>query len=231
MFFKHPHSNKSVTVKRTQLPILPGFAMTAHKAQGKTIPNCVVNLTGCRGTESPYVMLSRVTALSGLVILTPFPKSTICCHRSEDTRAEFRRLDYLALKTIIASGTETEVARASGLLSKSFGPKAQARELSAIQTEGQDAAMAVDKLQQSNAVLIGPYVRRGKISITAADASASTSVAAMHLPPGGHGVPLFPDAPNIAGPSRAVPKPSRTPPKQKLDDTSAPKSRAKRRKT
>jgi ATP-dependent exoDNAse (exonuclease V) alpha subunit len=58
---KHAYSKGSISIKRTQLPVLPAFAITAHKSQGKTYSACVVNLTGCRGTESPYVMLSRVT--------------------------------------------------------------------------------------------------------------------------------------------------------------------------
>ncbi|KAJ7086284.1 hypothetical protein C8R43DRAFT_832243, partial [Mycena crocata] len=73
--------------------------ITAHKAQGKTLKACVVNFTACFGTESPYVMVSRVTSLEGLVILTPFAKSVIQCHQSADVRNEFRRLRYLALKT------------------------------------------------------------------------------------------------------------------------------------
>ncbi|KDR77060.1 hypothetical protein GALMADRAFT_66760, partial [Galerina marginata CBS 339.88] len=36
MTFRHPHSGKKCTIRRTQLPILPAFAMTAHKAQGQT---------------------------------------------------------------------------------------------------------------------------------------------------------------------------------------------------
>ncbi|KAJ7094146.1 hypothetical protein C8R44DRAFT_645632 [Mycena epipterygia] len=66
--------------------------MTAHKAQGKTLDYCVVNLTGCRGTEAPYVMLSRATCLEGIVILTPFAKEKICCRQSKDARAEAKRL-------------------------------------------------------------------------------------------------------------------------------------------
>ncbi|KAJ7110814.1 hypothetical protein C8R43DRAFT_826035, partial [Mycena crocata] len=73
--------------------------MTAHKAQGKTLPACVVSFTGCRGTESPYVMVSRATSLQGLVILTPFKKDKITCRQSQDVRTEFRRLRYLALTT------------------------------------------------------------------------------------------------------------------------------------
>ncbi|KAJ7177011.1 hypothetical protein C8R46DRAFT_829436, partial [Mycena filopes] len=73
--------------------------MTAHKAQGKTLEACVVNLTACKGSESPYVMLSRATSLEGVVILTPFPQQKICCRQNEDLRLEFRRMAYLALKT------------------------------------------------------------------------------------------------------------------------------------
>ncbi|KAJ7156453.1 hypothetical protein C8R43DRAFT_834240, partial [Mycena crocata] len=73
--------------------------ITAHKAQGKTLTHCVVNFQACFGTESPYVMVSRVTSLDGLVILTPFSKSVICCHQSADVRNEFRRLHYHSLKT------------------------------------------------------------------------------------------------------------------------------------
>jgi hypothetical protein len=72
ILFKHPYSGSTVTVKRSQVLILPGFAITAHKAQGKTLPACIVSFTGCRGSESPYVMISRVTSLE--VILTPFAK-------------------------------------------------------------------------------------------------------------------------------------------------------------
>ncbi|KAJ7763347.1 hypothetical protein B0H16DRAFT_1213753, partial [Mycena metata] len=73
--------------------------ITAHKAQGKTLRACVIDLNLCKGSESPYVMVSRVTSLQGLVILTPFAKDRICCRQNEDVRLEFRRLRYLELKT------------------------------------------------------------------------------------------------------------------------------------
>ncbi|KAJ7079220.1 hypothetical protein C8R43DRAFT_832049, partial [Mycena crocata] len=73
--------------------------MTAHKAQGKTLDACIISFTGCRGTESPYVMVSRATSLEGIIILTPFPKAKICCRQSEDTRVEIRRMRYYALNT------------------------------------------------------------------------------------------------------------------------------------
>ena len=73
MTFRHPHSGKKCTIRRTQLPILPTFAMTAHKAQGQTMKKVLVDfkLESCKGTESPYVMVSQVASLEGLLILRP----------------------------------------------------------------------------------------------------------------------------------------------------------------
>ncbi|KAJ7728360.1 hypothetical protein B0H16DRAFT_1236912, partial [Mycena metata] len=70
--------------------------MTCYKAQGRTLAAAVVNLADCRGTEAPYIMISRVTSLDGLAILTPFEKAKICCRPSEDLRREATRLEILA---------------------------------------------------------------------------------------------------------------------------------------
>ncbi|KAJ7246240.1 hypothetical protein C8J57DRAFT_985895, partial [Mycena rebaudengoi] len=67
--------------------------MTAHKAQGKTMNAIIVDLEGTKGTESPYVMLSRATSLDGIFILRPFRLQAIQCHPSQDVRNEFKRLD------------------------------------------------------------------------------------------------------------------------------------------
>ncbi|KAJ7443997.1 hypothetical protein FB451DRAFT_1413361 [Mycena latifolia] len=152
--------------------------MTAHKAQGKTLENCLVNLTGCHGTESPYVMLSRATSLEGLVILTPFSKDKICCRRSEDTRIEFRRLEYLALRTVMQYGTDTEASWASEVIERSYGAGAQAREPPVVRTEGVDAGKAVNRLQRANAVLTAPIapIRRGKLPVTTSGIAASASL-------------------------------------------------------
>ena len=119
MTFRHPHSGKKCTIRRTQLPILPAFAMTAHKAQGQTMEKVLVDLESCKGTESPYVMVSRVTSLEGLLILRPFKSSKIQCLLSEDTRKEFKRLEKLRLHTILETGTTEEKARTQILLSSS----------------------------------------------------------------------------------------------------------------
>jgi len=64
MTFTHPYSKKKCLIKRTQLPILPAFAMTVHKAQGKTVPKAVIDLGSCRGTESPQNMLPTIRRLA-----------------------------------------------------------------------------------------------------------------------------------------------------------------------
>ncbi|TDL18180.1 hypothetical protein BD410DRAFT_702405, partial [Rickenella mellea] len=73
--------------------------MTAHKAQGQTMSRVLVDLQCCRGTEAPYVMLSRVTSLQGLVILRPFSIKKISSRQSQDLRSEMHRLQYLRLQT------------------------------------------------------------------------------------------------------------------------------------
>jgi hypothetical protein len=46
---KDPYTFKSCTVKRSQIPIQPGFIMTAYKAQGRTLLTAVVRLSWYRG--------------------------------------------------------------------------------------------------------------------------------------------------------------------------------------
>ena len=100
MQFIHPHSQKKCMIKRTQLPIIPAFAMTTHKAQGQTMTQAILDLQSCKGTEAPYVMLSRVKSLNGLLILRPFEQRKIQCRQSEELRAELKRLECLRLQTL-----------------------------------------------------------------------------------------------------------------------------------
>ncbi|KAF8990436.1 hypothetical protein BDQ17DRAFT_1255829 [Cyathus striatus] len=100
--FTDPGTHKRCVVKRSQLPLVPAFAITAHKSQGKTLPKAIVDLQNCRGSESPYVMLSRVKSLSGLLILRPFEFARICSRPSQDLRKEFQRLTILNNKTLMS---------------------------------------------------------------------------------------------------------------------------------
>ncbi|KAJ3817852.1 hypothetical protein EV361DRAFT_764661, partial [Lentinula raphanica] len=69
--------------------------MTCHKAQGGTYSQVIVDLESCIGTKRPYVMISRVKTLDGLVILHPFAESKIMCRQSQDVRIEMNRLQLL----------------------------------------------------------------------------------------------------------------------------------------
>ncbi|KAJ7120759.1 hypothetical protein C8R43DRAFT_864604, partial [Mycena crocata] len=73
--------------------------MTAHKAQGKTMHDVIMDLEGTTGTEAPYVMLSRATSLAGVYILRPFKQKVIQRRPSQDVREEFRRMDMLYHQT------------------------------------------------------------------------------------------------------------------------------------
>ncbi|EMD36313.1 hypothetical protein CERSUDRAFT_37238, partial [Gelatoporia subvermispora B] len=73
--------------------------LTVHKAQGQTFSNVFADVQGCSGTDQPYVMLSRLKSLAGLVILRPFRRAKISCQFSQDTRRELDCLDVLAVRT------------------------------------------------------------------------------------------------------------------------------------
>ena len=64
-------------VKRQQLPLAPGFATTAHSAQGATLPDAIVDLQLAAGASylASYVALTRVEGRDGLLIFRPFQHS------------------------------------------------------------------------------------------------------------------------------------------------------------
>jgi hypothetical protein len=93
--FCHPNSGRSCTLRRHQIPLNVTFAITAHKAQGRTMSKVVVDLNSYMGTEAAYIMVSRCTSLDGLLVLRPFPISKITVRRSQDAREEFHRLERL----------------------------------------------------------------------------------------------------------------------------------------
>jgi hypothetical protein len=112
--FEHGASHRRCTIKWKQVPIEPGFSITAHKAQGKTLQRVVVDRAGCSGTEAPYVMVSRATTLCGLGVLRGFDIKQITKRPSEDLRRDFARLTRLKLRNtmIYGEGEEVQIAKA-----------------------------------------------------------------------------------------------------------------------
>jgi len=49
--FERGGSHKRCMIKRKQVPIEPGFTMTAYKAQGQTMGKVAIDLAGCSDTE------------------------------------------------------------------------------------------------------------------------------------------------------------------------------------
>ncbi|PPQ66487.1 hypothetical protein CVT26_011176 [Gymnopilus dilepis] len=80
---------------RLQLPLVPAYAYTDYKSQGRTLSRAIVDITSAKG-QGAYVMLSRVTSLAGIAILRWFPPSKLYHRLSAELRAE---LDRLRLRT------------------------------------------------------------------------------------------------------------------------------------
>ena len=55
-------------LSRTQIPLLPGWAMTVHKAQGRTLDKVTVNVSKFRSSAQAYVALSRARNSYGLKV-------------------------------------------------------------------------------------------------------------------------------------------------------------------
>ena len=99
-------NNKKVTeviqVTRTQLPIVPAYAITTYKAQGLTMSRIVVDLQvplGALQVASVYVPLSRVKRADDLAILRPFNMKVLQVRPSSAQDAELKRLDELNQRT------------------------------------------------------------------------------------------------------------------------------------
>ena len=61
--------NGTVNASRTQFPIVSGYAITVHKAQGLTLPNVVIHCSQEFVSGQTYVALSRATNESSLQVL------------------------------------------------------------------------------------------------------------------------------------------------------------------
>ncbi|KAG1732742.1 hypothetical protein EDB19DRAFT_1575135, partial [Suillus lakei] len=56
--YKFPTGVKTINIRCTQLPILPGWAFTDFKVQGSSLPWVIIDLTCARSLQGIYMMLS-----------------------------------------------------------------------------------------------------------------------------------------------------------------------------
>jgi hypothetical protein len=82
--FTHPHSHLQSTFRRTQLPITPVFALTAHKSQGNTVHAAILDIKSCLTIKATYVMLSKVKNSYNIHLLQPFHIKKIHTRCSQD---------------------------------------------------------------------------------------------------------------------------------------------------
>ncbi|KAG9104392.1 hypothetical protein FRC06_002946 [Ceratobasidium sp. 370] len=66
--FTHENADGAVEAQRMQVPLILAWALTVHKAQGKTLERVKVDLEGTFETGQAYVALSRCTTLEGLEV-------------------------------------------------------------------------------------------------------------------------------------------------------------------
>lgn len=91
----------SFNIQRSQLPLVPAYAFTDYKVQGRSMDKAVMDLSSCYSLQSAYVMLSRAKSLAGVGILKWFPPSRINTRLSQEFRDEFARLKRLDRETKI----------------------------------------------------------------------------------------------------------------------------------
>ena len=87
--------DSKIQITRTQVEVLPNFAMTDYASQGKTRPNNPVDLGNCRSHQAYYTALSRSATAAGTVILQNFDPRKITGRASGALRQEFRDLELL----------------------------------------------------------------------------------------------------------------------------------------
>jgi len=89
-------------LSRTQLPLQLAWAVTIHKAQGLTIPKCILNLGSADFQAGlTYVGFSRVRALTDIFIACCSFERFLKIARSKhfkEVKKEFSRLSKLGLK-------------------------------------------------------------------------------------------------------------------------------------
>ena len=94
----------NVHVARSQLNIQLAFAVTGHAAQGKTLPQVLVNL--CEGRFAAYISASRVRTCEGLFVTETVSLKKLNRPVNSDLRQKCRRLERLEHNAKVCHGIE-----------------------------------------------------------------------------------------------------------------------------
>ena len=94
-FYWYRANGQRVSVSRTQLPLLPSYAYTDYKSQGRSLTEAIVDPESASSLQGVYVMLSRVRSLAGCAILRPFKVTKVIQRLSQELRTELHRLEEL----------------------------------------------------------------------------------------------------------------------------------------
>ncbi|CAF4063536.1 unnamed protein product [Rotaria sp. Silwood1] len=93
------NNKTSITITRSQLPIVPAFALTTHKCQGKTLSYGIIDLVPPPYSKPDlaniYVPISRFTSRDTMAILRHFPATSLDQKPHPDMIAELKRLENL----------------------------------------------------------------------------------------------------------------------------------------
>jgi hypothetical protein len=95
---------RNARVSRSQLNLQPAFAITGHAAQGKTLPQVLVDLH--EGGFAAYVSASRARTRDGLFLSGTVSLDDLNRPVSSDLRHECRRLERLEYNTKVRHGFE-----------------------------------------------------------------------------------------------------------------------------
>ncbi|KAM6491248.1 hypothetical protein JOM56_013487, partial [Amanita muscaria] len=85
----------SIRISRSQVEVLPNFAMTDYASQGKTRRFNIVDLNNSRSHQAYYTALSPSASATGTLILQGFNCKKITGGASGALRQEFRALELL----------------------------------------------------------------------------------------------------------------------------------------
>ncbi|KAF8234152.1 hypothetical protein L208DRAFT_1263147 [Tricholoma matsutake] len=88
-------NDATINISRSQVEVLPNFAMTDYTSEGKTRPFNVVDLSGARSHQSYCTALSRSASAAGTVIMQGFDTYKTTGGALGALQQEFRELEML----------------------------------------------------------------------------------------------------------------------------------------